>query len=72
MDIKILLDKYNEKIKELYRGGFGKVSIEGYAESKRSPAIRTKSTFSVMHLLIAYLKLCMLSSLSSGCLQPPR
>src|SRR3990167_2467880 len=42
MDIKILLDKYNEKIKELYSKGFSKVSIEGYEKgSVRSAEVAT-------------------------------
>jgi len=49
-----------------------RISIGGYAESKRSPEIRMNSTCSWMHLSMIFWKDCRFNFCSSSCLHPPR
>ncbi len=49
-----------------------RISIDGYAESKRSPEIRTKSRFCWRIIWMAFWNDWKLSFWSSSCRQPPR
>ena len=49
-----------------------RISIGGYAESKRSPAISTKSSFSRIMISIIFWKDLKFRSWSSCCLQLPK